>query len=291
MSFVMIASGSASGSGLRTVSMRCVMGIAVAAAALLLAAGTGLGYWVLAPAKPAIAVAPVAVPAVSPFAVEQIGTLSGRLFKLESQAGQLSETLRHMLRRVPKAAAQAASTAGRGGPMLPPRQRVAEAADDLAEMAARLQHIEQLIAQVADATTLQHLELQHLPTHLPLEGAELSSVFGNREDPFNGRRAFHAGVDFAAATGSPIRAAAAGTVAFAGFNAAYGWSVEIAHGKGLMTRYAHASRLLVSQGAAVRQGDTIAQVGSSGRATGPHLHFEVWQDGAPTDPRRYLASL
>ena len=291
MSFVMIASGSASGSGLRTVSMRCVMGVAAAASALLLAAGAGFGYWVLAPAQPATAEMPAAVPAVSPFAVEQLGTLSGRLFKLESQAGQLSETLRHMLRRVPKAAASAASTAGRGGPMLPPRQRVGEAPGDLAEMAERLQHIEQLIAQVADAATLQHLELQHLPTHLPLQGAELSSSFGNREDPFNGRRAFHAGVDFAAAAGAPIRAAAAGTVVFAGFNAAYGWSVEIEHGNGLLTRYAHASRLLVARGAAVRQGETIAQVGSSGRATGPHLHFEVWKDGTPTDPQRYLASL
>jgi murein DD-endopeptidase MepM/ murein hydrolase activator NlpD len=164
-------------------------------------------------------------------------------------------------------------------------------ADKLVEMSMRLHDIEQQIAQVADAATLQHLELQHLPTRLPLEGAELSSTFGNREDPFNGRRAFHAGMDFAAAAGTPIRAAAAGTVAFAGFNAAYGWSVEIAHGNSLVTRYAHASRLLVARGTAVRQGDTIAQVGSSGRATGPHLHFEVLKDGAATDPQRYLASL
>ena len=291
MSFVMIASGSAGGSGLRTVSMRCVIGVAAAVAGLLLATGAGLGYWVFAPAQPAATTVPSTAPSISPFALEQIGALSGRLFRLESQAGQLSETLRHMVGRVPKAAAAPASAAGRGGPMLPPRLNGGTTAVDLAAMNARLLDIEAQIARVADAATLQHLELQHQPTRLPLEGAELSSSFGNREDPINGRRAFHSGIDFAAAPGTPIRAAAAGTVIFAAFNAAYGWSVEIAHGNGLVTRYAHASRLLVARGAAVRQGETIAQVGSSGRSTGPHLHFEVLKDGAATDPQRYLARL
>jgi murein DD-endopeptidase MepM/ murein hydrolase activator NlpD len=291
MSFVMIASGSASGSGMRTVSMRCVVSVAAVAVALLLATGAGFGYWLFAPVHVAATTVPSTTSTVSPFAVEQLGMLSGRLFRLESQAGQLSETLRHMVGRVPKAVASPASAAGRGGPMLPPRLHGGVTAVDLAEMDTRLQDIEQQIARVADAATLQHLELQHLPTRLPLDGAELSSTFGNREDPITGRRAFHAGMDFAAAQGTPIRAAAAGTVTFADFNAAYGWSVEITHGNGLVTRYAHASRLLVARGAAVRQGDTIALVGSSGRATGPHLHFEVLKDGDATDPRRYLASL
>jgi len=291
MSFVMIASGSASGSGMCTVSMRCVISVAVMAVGLLLATGTGLGYWLFAPVLPASTAVPSVAQTVSPFAVEQIGMLSGRLFRLESQAGQLSEYLRHMVGRVPKAAAAPASAAGRGGPMLPPRLHGGVTALDLAEMNARLHDIEEQIAQVAGAATLQHLELQHLPTRLPLDGAELSSSFGNREDPITGRRAFHAGMDFAAPQGTPIRAAAAGKVIFADFNAAYGWSVEIAHGNGLVTRYAHASRLLVARGAAVRQGDMIAQVGSSGRATGPHLHFEVLKDGGATDPQRYLAGL
>ena len=291
MSFVMIVSGSARRSGMRTVSMRCAVGGAVLAVGLLFATGTGFGYWLFAPAHPTSATLLSVVPTVSPFAVEQIGILSGRLFRLEGQAGQLSETLRHMGGRVPKATASPASAAGRGGPMLPPRLPGTVAGVDLAEMDARLHDIEQQIAQVADSATLQHLELEHLPTRLPLEGAELSSAFGNREDPITGRRAFHAGIDFAAAPGTPIRAAAAGTVVFADFNAAYGWSVEIAHGNGLVTRYAHASRLLVARGAAVRQGDTIAHVGSSGRATGPHLHFEVLKDGDATNPQRYLAGL
>ncbi len=291
MSFFMIASASTHGTGMRTVSMRCVVGVAAVAVGLLLATGTGFGYWLFAPVHPASTTAPPVAQTVSPFAVEQIGMLSGRLFRLESQAGQLSEALRHMAGRVPKAAASSASAAGRGGPMLPPRLHDGDTAVDLNELNERLQDIEEQIAQVAGAATLQHLELQHLPTRLPLDGAELSSTFGNRDDPITGRRAFHAGMDFAAPQGTPIRAAAAGKVVFADFNAAYGWSVEIAHGNGLVTRYAHASRLLVARGAAVRQGDLIAQVGSSGRATGPHLHFEVLKDGGATDPRRYLASL
>jgi murein DD-endopeptidase MepM/ murein hydrolase activator NlpD len=291
MSFVMIASGSASGTGMRTVSMRCVVGIGMLAVGLLLAAGTGFGYWLFAPGQAATTTLPSASSGVSPFAVEQIGMLSGRLFRLESQAGQLSEYLRHIVGRVPKAAASPASAAGRGGPMLPPLPLGGVTAVDLAAMTMRLHDIEEHISRVADAATLQHLELQHLPTRLPLDGAELSSTFGNREDPITGRRAFHAGMDFAAAQGTPIRAAAAGTVTFADHNAAYGWSVEIAHGNGLVTRYAHASRLLVARGAAVRQGDTIALVGSSGRATGPHLHFEVLKDGGAIDPQHYLASL
>lgn len=156
-------------------------------------------------------------------------------------------------------------------------------------MIARLADVEQQIEHVADAATLQHLALQYLPTRQPLPGAELGSPFGNREDPITGRRAFHAGLDFAAAYGTPIRAAAAGTVAFAGFHSAYGLTVEIEHGNGLLTRYAHASRLLVKQGTWVGPGDKVAEVGSTGRSTGPHLHFEVLRNGEALDPRHYLA--
>jgi len=115
--------------------------------------------------------------------------------------------------------------------------------------------------------------------------------FGNRDDPFTGRRAFHSGLDFAAEKGTAIHAAAGGTVVSAGFRSDYGWVVEIDHGNGLRTRYAHASRLLVKAGDVVAPGETIAAVGTTGRSTGPHLHFEVLRSGEATDPRRYLAGL
>jgi murein DD-endopeptidase MepM/ murein hydrolase activator NlpD len=130
-----------------------------------------------------------------------------------------------------------------------------------------------------------------LPTRRPIDGGELSSPFGNRIDPLNGRGAFHAGLDFSAPQGTVIVAAAGGSVAYAGFRADYGWTVEIDHGNGLATRYAHASRLLVAAGALVMPGERIALVGSTGRSTGPHLHFEVLRDGAQVNPRRYLAGL
>src|SRR4051812_30020216 len=127
-----------------------------------------------------------------------------------------------------------------------------------------------------------------LPSVLPVEGGWYSSNFGWRVDPFNGVRAFHEGMDFMADTGTQARAAAGGVVAFADFHAQYGNMVEIDHGNGLITRYAHLSKRLVKVGDVVLSGGIIGQVGSSGRATGPHLHFEVRQNGAPLNPVRFL---
>jgi murein DD-endopeptidase MepM/ murein hydrolase activator NlpD len=291
MSFIMIAAGPTRCCAVRTVSMRAMVLGGGVAALVLLAAGIGIGLWASAAASPDSAASASPPPAHSglPFAIEQLGALSGRLFKLESQAGQLSDQLRTLNGKAPKAE-PAASAAGRGGPLLPPRQSRA-ALDELAALNERLEQIEQQIELVADAAMLQRLAMQRLPTRLPIQEAELRSSFGNREDPLTGRRAFHSGLDFSAAPGTPILASAAGTVVFAGFSSDFGWTVEIEHGNGLTTRYAHASRLHVTRGALVRSGDTIAAVGSSGRSTGPHLHFEVLHQGSAIDPRRYLAGL
>jgi murein DD-endopeptidase MepM/ murein hydrolase activator NlpD len=121
----------------------------------------------------------------------------------------------------------------------------------------------------------------------PVDG-RISSAFGPRADPFTGEPRHHAGVDFAAPEGSEIRAARAGRVVFAGPRGGYGNAVEIDHGEGLTTLYAHASDLLVRSGDAVLAGQPIARVGMTGRATGAHLHFEVRQDHRPQDPGRAL---
>jgi murein DD-endopeptidase MepM/ murein hydrolase activator NlpD len=292
MSFVMIAAGPTSRCAVRTLSLRSVLAGAALLSAMLLALGAGLGYaWRAPPPPPASTAVPAPPRALMPFAVEQLGALSARLFKLESQTGQLGEHIRAMRGKAGQAEpAPAAGRPGRGGPMLPPHD-AHRAAIDLDLLQARAAQLEQQVAQVADAATVQQLALLHLPSRLPTAGGELSSVFGNREDPLTGRRAFHAGLDFAAVAGAPILAAAAGSVAFAGFKNDYGWTVEIDHGNSLVTRYAHASRLLVKRGALVRAGETVAAVGSSGRSTGPHLHFEVLHNGRATDPRLYLAGL
>jgi murein DD-endopeptidase MepM/ murein hydrolase activator NlpD len=292
MPFIMISAGPTS-SRIRTVSLLVVVTASGLAILVLLTAGAALGRWLssVAPVHTTLQEKPNSA---MPFAVEQLGALSGRLFKLESQAGQLSERIGAMqsVATKPAAATRATKKAESGGPLLPPRAESALAAlGDLDALQTRLAQVERQIGLVADAASLQNLALMRLPTRLPIENAELGSPFGNREDPFTGRQAFHSGLDFAAGPGTVIHAAAGGTVAFAGFKSDYGWVVEIEHGNGLVTRYAHASRLTVKTGAVVMPGDAIAAVGSTGRSTGPHLHFEVLRDGEAIDPRRYLVGL
>jgi murein DD-endopeptidase MepM/ murein hydrolase activator NlpD len=294
MSFVMISTGAASRSRVRTLSIRHVLVGSAALAVLLLASGTVLGYWIAASQAPRTVAAQERPRPALPFALEQLGALSGRLFKLESQAAQLSKRLGVQPEAAAPqdaAASQAAAKAGgSGGPMLPPRPADV-ALDTLNALELQLARVEQRIAVVADAATLHTLARMRWPSRPPIEGAEIVSRYGNREDPLTHHQAFHAGLDFAAEYGSPIRAAAGGNVAYAGWRSDFGWVVEIDHGNGLTTRYAHASKLLVKAGMVVAPGDTVAQVGSSGRSTGPHLHFEVLRNGEHTDPRRYLAGL
>lgn len=126
------------------------------------------------------------------------------------------------------------------------------------------------------------------PTDATDVAPEVSSGFGVRKDPINGGRGFHTGVDVAAGEGSPILAAAPGVVRRAGRRGGYGNAVEIDNGSGISTLYGHASALSVKTGDHVQAGEAIARVGHTGRATGPHLHFEVRKDGKPTDPQSTL---
>jgi len=123
----------------------------------------------------------------------------------------------------------------------------------------------------------------------PVHRGELSSYFGMRVDPFTGRRSMHQGVDFSGRPGSAILAAADGVVTFAGNKGDYGRAIEINHGDDCFTRYAHSKLIFVKQGDVVKKGQVIALMGSSGRTTGTHLHFEVYKHGRPVDPFIYLA--
>jgi murein DD-endopeptidase MepM/ murein hydrolase activator NlpD len=122
----------------------------------------------------------------------------------------------------------------------------------------------------------------------PVAGAPTSSPFGLRADPFTGLPAHHAGLDLAAPEGTPVEASAPGVVVQAGWRPGYGLAVELDHGLGVSTLYAHASEVLVLPGQKVARGEPIARVGETGRSTGPHLHFEVRTLGTPVDPRRAL---
>jgi len=303
MAFVMIATGATSRSRVRTVPVRPLIALAGAAALALLASGGAIGYWIAEPGvSPPLSV-PVAAEAAAPapFTLEQIGAISGRLFRLESEAAQLSRRIGSTAsdaapNRVVGTRPEPASVAPvepvepvgpSGGPMLAPRAEPA----DLGALDAQIGRVERQIATLTGAAAQQSLALMRLPSRLPIAGAELTSSFGNRLDPFVHSHAFHAGLDFAARTGTAIASAAGGVVAFAGFKRDFGGVVEIDHGNGLVTRYAHASELLVHAGQVVTPGERIASVGSTGRSTGPHLHFEVLRAGGQVDPKRYLAGM
>jgi murein DD-endopeptidase MepM/ murein hydrolase activator NlpD len=129
---------------------------------------------------------------------------------------------------------------------------------------------------------------QLTPSSQPVRDGWFSSAYGWRVDPFTGRKAFHEGVDFSANAGAPIYAAAGGIVLYSAFHPQYGNMVEVDHGSGLVTRYAHAQKRLVKMGDVVMKGSKIAEVGSTGRSTGAHLHFEVLHKGAPQNPSRFL---
>lgn len=184
-----------------------------------------------------------------------------------------------------------AAPPGRGGPL----PAAAGQSLTLEELTREVERAAEAFEHQSDELSLLESELLYrevstrlVPSTRPLTDALVGSRFGTRIDPFTGRRVAHEGLDFGAPTGTPIRAAAAGVVVFAGRDQGYGNLVDIDHGNGLVTRYAHASRLDVVAGEIVKQGQKIAEVGSTGRSTGPHLHFEVRVDGAPRDPLPYL---
>jgi murein DD-endopeptidase MepM/ murein hydrolase activator NlpD len=127
-----------------------------------------------------------------------------------------------------------------------------------------------------------------IPSSRPVTTGWYSSNYGYRIDPFTGQKAFHEGVDFMADPGTPIHAAGGGIVVYADTYAGYGNMIEIDHGNGLISRYAHASKVLAKVGDVVMKGQKIGEVGNTGRSTGPHLHFEVRHRGAPQNPEHYL---
>ena len=133
----------------------------------------------------------------------------------------------------------------------------------------------------------QQLQLSAIPSGRPSQGY-ITSGFGTRSDPFSGGVAHHMGIDFNANTGDPVLSAAGGVVSFAGIKSGFGNVVEVDHGNGYSTLYGHNSKLIVRAGDIVRAGQQLAKAGSTGRSTGPHVHFEVHINGRPVNPRQFL---
>ncbi|WP_341676760.1 M23 family metallopeptidase [Niveibacterium sp. SC-1] len=286
MAFVMISTGALTQSGVRTLSLPRLGLLMAVGASVLIALGAVAGY---AFARPGEVHMPrlISAPSQPRYTVEQLGALSGRVFRLESDAAQLGRKIgvlheyeAQLKNRKP----------GTGGPMLPPRLGEAMPSP-VDELQAELDRIEQHLHRVNQAAAQRNATYMFFPSRLPIAGVPLGSPFGNRVDPITHRLAFHGGLDFAADPGTPVHAAAGGTVVVARFHPEFGNLIEIDHGDGLSTRYAHASRLLVKEGDVVTPGQVVSLVGSTGRSTGPHLHFEVLRDGQYMDPATYLAGL
>ncbi len=180
---------------------------------------------------------------------------------------------------------------GRGGALVSGRPLTVE------DLQATLDDLERLTGQRTDLLTVvesrlfdQKIKTMMVPTQQPVASGNLGSSFGWRIDPFNGRSALHTGLDFQADPGTSIQAAAGGLVVTQEYHGAYGNMIEIDHGNDLLTRYAHASRVFVKKGDLVKRGQKIAEVGTTGRSTGPHLHFEVMVQGVYQDPQKFLSA-
>lgn len=163
------------------------------------------------------------------------------------------------------------------------------------ELQGTLTELDALANQRTDVMTVmesrlfeQKVKRMMVPTQAPVAGANLGSSFGWRIDPITGHSALHTGLDFPANPGTSITAAAGGVVVTQEFHYQYGNMIEISHGNDLISRYAHASKVFVKKGDLVKRGQKIAEVGTSGRSTGPHLHFEVLVQGVPQDPQKFL---
>lgn len=158
----------------------------------------------------------------------------------------------------------------------------------LATLSAELQEREEKLVALEGLLMNRKLQAAVQPEGRPVASGWISSGFGVRTDPVNGKREFHRGIDFASRTGTEVLAVAAGVVTGAGRRAAYGNTVEISHGNGLVTRYSHNKENLVQVGDKVTKGQVIARMGSTGRTTGPHVHFEVARDGRVVNPLPYI---
>lgn len=178
-----------------------------------------------------------------------------------------------------------------GGPLVAPHDLTVQ------EIQSAMNGFEQLVTQHDQSLSALESQLFDLkmkrmmiPTQKPVTFSEVGSGFGWRIDPFTGHSALHTGLDFGASVGTPILAAAGGVVVVQSYHPDYGNMIEIDHGNNVITRYAHASKVYVKNGDLVKRGQKIAEIGTTGRSTGPHLHFEVWIQGVPQDPQKFLTA-
>ena len=223
------------------------------------------------------------------FLRENLDAMAKRLGEMQAKMLQLEALGDRVSGLAGVTPAEIKSSMGGGGALVGSRPL------SMQELQATLADLDKLTDQRVDLMTLmesrlfdQKIRKLMVPTQEPVAGGILGSSFGWRIDPVNGRSALHTGLDFPAEYGTPILAAAGGVVVVEEYHPAYGKLVEVDHGNDLVTRYAHASKVLVKKGDLVKRGQKIAEVGSTGRSTGSHLHFEVLVQGVFQDPQKFL---
>ena len=158
----------------------------------------------------------------------------------------------------------------------------------LDDLSTQIKDRERQLSILESLISTRNLSKQIVPGGRPVTQGWISSYFGQRADPFNGRQVYHRGIDFAAPAGSQVVAVASGVVTYSKERFGYGRTVEINHGNGYVTRYGHNQRVLVAVGDTIQKGEPIALIGSTGRSTGPHLHFEVLKEGRAVDPMSFV---
>jgi murein DD-endopeptidase MepM/ murein hydrolase activator NlpD len=218
---------------------------------------------------------------------QKVGEMQAKLIRLEAigeRVSGLAGVKPEELKAVP-----APVKGGQGGPYVPARMATLEQLDTIvASLDDAADQSSDLFTMAESRLFEKKLASLMIPSSKPVVGV-IGSGFGFRTDPFTSRPALHTGLDFPADVGTPIVAAAGGVVRTVESHPAYGQMLEIDHGNGLVTRYAHTSAILVKPGDFVKRGQTVARVGTTGRSTGPHLHFEVMVDGVMQDPAKFLA--
>ena len=219
---------------------------------------------------------------------QKVGEMQAKLIKLEA-IGERVSGLAGVKPDELKQIAPAAIRGGQGGPFVP------ASSPSLDQLNGLVSSLDEATDQSNDLFTMiesrlfeKRLTALMVPNSAPINVA-VGSGFGFRSDPFSGRAALHTGLDFPSDVGTPIMAAAGGVVRSTDFHPAYGNLLEIEHGNGLVTRYAHTSKILVKAGDLIKRGQVVALVGTTGRSTGPHLHFEVMVEGVLQDPAKFLA--
>jgi murein DD-endopeptidase MepM/ murein hydrolase activator NlpD len=219
----------------------------------------------------------------------KLGEMQAQLTRLDALGERLSSLAG--LRAQEFRFSEAPGLGGAAPSLMPPQNlSLAEFGEKLAVVSRHVENRNDMLgvfeAQLFEAAVKKKL----LPNIMPVEAPYQASSFGRRIDPFTGQWAMHEGIDFLADQGSPVVAAAGGVVQFAGLHPQYGMMIDIDHGDDLVTRYAHLSKLFVKEGDVVVRGRRVALSGSTGRSTGPHLHFEVRFRGAAQNPAKFLVS-